>query len=111
MSKYFLWNVLFGAVLVALNGYILIKFFALYFLTASFTVIELIRVVPVLISTISYKCSLRNNPLKPTPEEVETNSQAAEYRIFDTIKRLEKDLKVEIQYSFELAAEDIEYQA
>lgn len=111
VSKYFIWNVLFGAVLIALHGYILLKFFAVLLFTSAFAVIELIRVIPVLISTISYKCSLRTKPLTPTPEEVETNSQAAEYRIFDTIKRLEEDLKVEIQYSFELAAEDIEYQA
>lgn len=107
VSKYFLWNVLFGAVLIALHGYILLKFFAILFFTSAFAIIELIRVVPVLISTVSYKCSMRSNPLAPTPEEVEMNSQAAEYRIFDTIKRLEEDLKVEIQYSFELAAEDI----
>lgn len=30
--------------------------------------------------------------------------------MFNTVKRLEEDLRVEIQYSFELAAEDIEYQ-
>lgn len=111
VSKYFIWNVLLGALLVALHGYILLKFFAILFFTSAFAIIELIRVIPVLISTISYKCAIRNNPLAPTPEEVETNSQAAEFRIFDTVKRLEEDLKVEIQYSFELAAEDIEYQA
>lgn len=88
VSKYFIWNVLMGVLLIALHGYILIKFFAIFFLTASFVIIELIRTVPVLISTISYKCSLRSNPLLPSPEEVEQNSQAAEYRIFDTIKRL-----------------------
>lgn len=110
VSKYFFWNVVVGVILIILHGYILIKFFAILFLLVIFIIIELVKIVPVLIYTISYKCSLRSNPLTPSPEEVEQNSLAAEFRIFNTIKRFEEDLRVEIQYSFELAAEDLEYQ-
>lgn len=110
VSKYFLWNSIFGVTLIILHQYILIKFFAIEFLLLFFIIIELIKIVPVLIYTFSYKCSLRSNPLAPSAEEVEQNSLSAEFRIFDTIKRFEEDLRVEIQYSFELAAEDIEYQ-
>lgn len=110
VSKYLVWNALLAVTLIILHGYILIKFFALLFLLVIFTLIELVRLVPVLIYTISYKCSMMNNPLKPSDQEIEENSLNNVFRVFNTVKRLEEDLRVEIQYSFELAAEDIEYQ-
>jgi hypothetical protein len=77
VSKYFVWNVVTGVILIILHGYLLIKFFAIFFLLVSFIIIELIKIVPVLMYTISYKCSLRSNPLTPTPEEIQQNSLAA----------------------------------
>jgi hypothetical protein len=110
VSKYFIWNSILAITLIILHGYILIKFFALLFLLVVFTIIELIRLIPVLIYTISYKCNMMSNPLKPGDEEIEENSLNNVFRVFNTIKKLEEDLRIEIQYSFELAAEDIEYQ-
>ncbi len=70
VSKYFLWNTVLAVILLILHGYIIIKFFAIFFLFVAFIIIELIKIVPVLIYTFSYKCSLRSRPLTPTRQEV-----------------------------------------
>jgi hypothetical protein len=77
VSKYFVWNVVVSVSLIIMHGYVLLKFFLMLFFLGAFVIIELIKIVPVLIYTISYKCSIRSNPLLPSAEEVEQNSQAA----------------------------------
>jgi hypothetical protein len=56
--------------LIILSSYLLIKFFSLLFFLMLFTVMELVKLVPVLIYTISYKCTMLRNPLKPTDQEI-----------------------------------------
>ncbi len=69
--KYFFWNAIVAVILVILNGYLLIKFFSLLFFLMLFTIMELAKLIPVLIYTISYKCKMLSNPLKPSDQEIE----------------------------------------
>lgn len=89
VSKYLFWNTILAGVLITLHGYILIKFFALLFLIVIFAIISLIKILPVVFYTISYKCKMSSNPLQPTESEVLENSSAGEIRVFSVIKTLE----------------------
>jgi hypothetical protein len=67
----------------------LIKFFALLFLLIIFAIISLVKILPVVFYTMSYKCKMSSNPLYPTEAEVLENSSTGEIRVFGVIKTLE----------------------
>lgn len=87
ISKYFFWNAVVSVVLIILHANILIKFFLLLGVLVMFTIIQLIKLIPGIIYTISYKCNMSSNPLKPTEKEVLDNFTFNKERIFDVIKR------------------------
>ena len=109
VTKYITWNVICSALLLVTHEYLLVKFFFILFLLGMFIIIQTIRIIPVLGYYISYKCRLRSRPLEPSQQEMQENSDRNVLRIFNTLKRFEDDFKTEIEYSFALAAEEVEY--
>ena len=87
VGKYLFWNVIIGMVLLALHNILLVKFFMMLFLLTFYIILSLIKIVPAIIYIVRYKCRTKDNPLEPSPEEIEKNISEMKLRVFDTVKR------------------------
>ena len=69
VAKFFLWNVILGALFIVFDSYLLIKFFITLILLMLFTSIQLIKILIGLCYIIKYKCitAKKNKEDRETP--------------------------------------------
>lgn len=66
VAKFFIWNMIVGITLLALQNILLVKFFLLLFLLFFFVILSVVKWIPGFIYVIKYLCNRRKNPLEPS---------------------------------------------